>query len=113
MEHHPFHGNLGLEYFIEVPGDGLTLAVLISCQIEFVCIFEGFAKFGHPLLLVGVHLVIGLKPALYINGELRVGAILHGLWERRGRGKVTDMTNRCFHLVVIPQVSANRLGLSR
>lgn len=34
VEHHAMNGNLGLQHLEQVPGDGLTLAVLISCEVE-------------------------------------------------------------------------------
>ncbi len=45
VEDHAAHGKSSLQDLREVPRDGLTLAVLISCQIEFVDL-EGASKFG-------------------------------------------------------------------
>ena len=70
VEHHALYGNLWLQDFLKVPSDSFAFAVLISCEIEFVGLFECLAKFGDALLLVGVHHVVGLEPRLNIHGEL-------------------------------------------
>ena len=40
MEDHAMNGDLGLEHLDQMPGDGLTLAVLVSGEIELVGLLE-------------------------------------------------------------------------
>ncbi len=53
-----------------MPGDGLTFAVFISCQVKLVSFLQGFAEFGDTLLLVGVHHVVRLETRVNVDGEL-------------------------------------------
>jgi hypothetical protein len=51
VEHHAVHGNLRLQFLQEVPGNGLALAVLISCEVELVGVLQQALQFGDCLLL--------------------------------------------------------------
>ena len=79
VEHHAAHGNLRLQDLQEVPRDGLTLAVLISCQIEFVALLEELLEFGDLFLLVRVHHVVGRKTVVHVDGEAPERPLLHVL----------------------------------
>ena len=77
VEDHAAHRNLGLKDLEKVPSDSLTLAVLISCQEEFVGLFQEFLELGDLFLLVGIHDVIRGEAVLDVDGEAPVGALLH------------------------------------
>ena len=79
MKNHAAHGNLRLQDLQEVPRDSLTLAVLISCQEEFVGLLEELLEFGDLLLLVGVHHVVGREAVIDVDGEASEGPLLHVL----------------------------------
>ena len=105
VEHHAAHGNLRLQDLQEVPRDGLTLAVLISCQIEFVALLEEFLEFGDLFLLVRVHHVVGRETVIHVDGEAAEGPLLHVLGQLGGLRKVADVADGGGHVVVGTQVS--------
>ncbi len=113
MENHSLHRHFWLQNLIEVPRDGFAFAVLISCQVQLIGFLECAAQFRNPLLLVRVDLVIGFETVFHIHGKPGVWAVLHVLRQLGGRGKVTNVPNRGLHLVIIPQVTTNCLGLRR
>ena len=93
VEDHAAHGNLRLQNLQEVPRDGLTLAVLISCQIEFVGLLEELLKFGDLFLLVRVHHVVGLKAIIHVDGETAERPLLHVLGQLGGLREVADVAD--------------------
>ena len=111
VEDHAAHGNLGLEDLEKVPSDSLTLAVLISCQEEFVGLFQELLELGDLFLLVGIHDVIRGEAVLDVDGEAPVGALLHIGRKFRGLWKVANVTDRGGHMVVGSQVSFDRRRL--
>ena len=88
-----------------MPRDGLTLAVLISCQIEFVGLLEELLKFGDLFLLIRVHHVVGLKAIVHVDGEAAERPLLHVLGQLGRLREVTDVADRGGHAVVGTQVS--------
>ena len=112
VEDHAAYGNLGLEDLEKVPSDSLTLAVLISCQEEFVGLFQEFLELGDLFLLVGIDNVIRGEAVLDVDGEAPVGALLHIGRKFRGLWKVANVTDRGGHMVVGSQVSFDRRRLS-
>ena len=52
VEHHALDRHLGLQHLEQVPGDGLALAVLISCEVELVGVLERALELGDRLLLL-------------------------------------------------------------
>ena len=113
MEDHALDGNLGLENFEQVPGDGLPLAVLICREPELVGALEGSLEVGDGLLLrVGDH-VVGLEAVLDVDGELAEGALLELGGQVLGLDEVADVADRGLHLVVVAEVLADRLRLGR
>ena len=112
VEDHAAHGNLGLEDLEKVPSDSLTLAVLISCQEEFVGLFQELLELGDLFLLVGIDNVIRGEAVLDVDGEAPVGPLLHVGGQFRGLWQVADVTDRCGHMVVGSQVSFDRRRLS-
>ena len=105
VEDHAAHGNLRLQDLQEVPRDGLTLAVLISCQIEFVGLLEELLEFGDLFLLIRVHHVVGLKAIIHVDGEAAERPLLHVLGQLGRLREVTDVADRGGHAVVGTQVS--------
>ena len=104
------NGNLGLEHLEQVPGDRFTFAVLISCEVELVGILESLLELGHRLLGVLGDDVIGLEVVFDVDCELAEGSLFHVRRKLAGLGQVTDVTDRCEHLVVVAQVLTNGLG---
>ena len=105
VEHHAAHGNLRLQDLQEVPRDGLTLAVLISCQIEFVALLEELLEFGDLFLLVRVHHVVGRETVIHVDGEAAERPLLHVLGQLGGLREVADVADGGGHVVVGTQVS--------
>ena len=93
VEHHAAHGNLRLQNLQEVPRDGLTLAVLISCQEEFVGFLEELLEFGDLFLLVRVHHVVGRETVVHVDGEATEGPLLHVLGQLGGLREVADVAD--------------------
>ena len=58
MENHPLDRHRRLEHLEQVPGNGLTFAILISCEIELVRILERPLEVGDRFLLLVGHDVI-------------------------------------------------------
>ena len=111
VEDHAAHGNLGLEDLEKVPSDSLTFAVLISCQEEFVGLFQELLELGDLFLLVGIDNVIRGKAILNVDGEAPVGTLLHVGGQLRGLWQVANVTDRGGHMVVGSQVSFDRRRL--
>ena len=110
-EGHAVDRNLGLEDFLQVPRDGLTLAVTIGCQVERVHFFKLALELGNLLLFVRVDNIIGFKAVFNVYGELAVRALLQVFGQLRGLRKVTDMTHGRVDQVVLAEVAANGLDL--
>ena len=111
MEDHALYRHLRLQLVEEVPGDGLTLAVLISGEIELVGALERALQIGDRLLLLVGHNVVGKETVFYVDGELSEGTLLE-LWRQVFRlDQVSDVADRCQHLVSVAQVLGNRLRL--
>ena len=104
VEHHAAHGNLRLQDLQEVPRDGLTLAVLISCQIEFVALLEELLEFGDLFLLVRIHHVVGRKTVIHVDGEAAEGPLLHVLGQLGGLREVANVADGGGHVIVGTQV---------
>ena len=76
VKNHALDGYFRLQHLEQVPGDGLSFAILISREVKFVGVFERPLEVGNRfLLLVGDH-VIRLEPVLDIDGELAERAFL-------------------------------------
>ena len=105
VEHHAAHRNLRLQDLQEVPRDGLTLAVLISCQIEFVALLEELLEFGDLFLLVRVHHVVGRETVIHVDGKAAERPLLHVLGQLGGLREVADVADGGRHVVVGTQVS--------
>ena len=70
VEDHPVHGDvLRLQLVEEVPGDGLTLAVLVRGEVQLVGVLEQRLELGDVRLLVARHHVVGLEAVLDVDRE--------------------------------------------
>ena len=88
-----------------MPRDGLTLAVLISCQIEFFGLLEELLEFRDLFLLVRVHHVVGLETVIHVDGEAAERPLLHVLGQLGGLREVANVADGGGHVVVGTQVS--------
>lgn len=84
--------------FEEVPGDGLTFAVGVGCEVYGAGAFSGLGKVLNGFLLVLRDLVKGLK----VVGDVDAEAVL---------GKVPDMAKGSLHAEVLAQDLAYGPGL--
>ena len=84
----------------QVPGDRLTLAVLVGGQIHRVRVLSDLLQFADDLPLVREHFVDGLEGAVQIDPHFRGGKIAHVAHARHDR-------------VPRPQVPVNGSGLGR
>ena len=113
VKNHAAHGNLRLQDLQEVPRDSLTLAVLISCQEEFVGLLEELLEFGDLFLLIRVHHVVRLEALVHVDSEATEWPLLHILGQLGGLREVTDVADGSGYVVVGTQVSLNGGGLRR
>ena len=112
VEDHPLGGHLGLELFLQVPGDGLALAVLVSGEVELVGVLEQRLELGDLLLLVAGHDVQGLEVVVHVDTEARPGLrpVLLGYF--RGLvGHVANVADARFDHIALAQVTSDGPGL--
>ncbi len=69
VEDHPADRDLGLEHFLEVPGDGLALPVLIGGEEEFVGLGQQLLELLDLVLFVVVHDIDGLELGVHVHAE--------------------------------------------
>ncbi len=97
-----------------MPCDGLTFAVLIGGEEEFVGLFNKLLQFGDVSLFVARHDVIGLKAVIHVDGHAAPGLVLDLRWGVSGAlRKVTNVTDGRLHHVVAAKVASNSAGLGR
>ena len=96
-----------------MPGDRLALPVLIRGEVEGVGVLEGLLEVRDGLLLVGADDVVRIEPAVHVDPELAVRALLHLRGKVARHRDVTDVSHRCLNDVVVPQVSADGPRLRR
>ena len=113
VEDHALDGDLRLENLEKVPGDGLTFAVLICCEIEFVGVLEEALEFGDLLLLARVDPVVGIEVVVDVDGEFAVRSLLHICRELGRGGKVADVADRRLNVVTLSEVPNDRSRLRR
>ena len=58
------------QHLLQVPGDGLSLAVLIGCEPHAFGLRHGFFQVGDQLALVVAYLVLGHIASLYVDAHL-------------------------------------------
>ena len=106
--------DLGVEDLKQVPGNGLTLAILIRGQIEDVGLLQQALEIRHLLFLVGVDDVQRLEVVVDIDARLGPRLILVGGRNIRGpHRQVADVADGRLHDKTLAEVAGNGLGLSR
>ncbi len=105
--------DLRLQHFLEVPRDGLALAVLIRGEEEFVGLAQQLLELLDLLLLVRVDHVDGLEVVFDVHTEAAhlAGVLLRHL--RGAVGKVADVPDARLDDVAGAQVALDRLRLGR
>lgn len=89
MEHHALDGHLRLQRLHKMPCDRLTFAILISGEVEGVCLLQRAFQVGNGFLLVAVHDVIRLESVFDIHAELAVlGFLGRRLWLGWARSRI-------------------------
>jgi hypothetical protein len=113
VENQPHDGDVGLQYLDQMPGDGLALAVFVSCEVELRRLLELLFEGRDLLLLVGGDHVERLEVVVDVDAEARplLALVLLGNLGR-GRGQVADVADRGLHHPVRSQEPGNgpRLG---
>ena len=84
----------------EVPGDGLSLAVLIGSQPDELRLVGGFLELGDHFLLVGRHHILGREAVRHVDAELLVL-------------QVPDVSETGLDREFLPQIFLNGLRLGR
>ena len=111
VEHHPFDRHLRIEHLQEVPRDGLTLAVLISREVQLVGTLQSTLEIGNGLLLRIGNDVVRLEVVLDVNGELAERTLLQLGGKIFGFDQVADVSDGSQNLITVAQILRNRLGL--
>ena len=113
MEGHSLDRDLGLEHLVQVPGDRLSLAVLVGGQEELVGGLQESAQLGDDLLLVRIDDVVGLEAVVHVHRELAERALLHVGGQLGGLRQIPDMTDRGLDGIARPEIAADRARLGR
>jgi nucleotide-binding universal stress UspA family protein len=104
VKDHPLDGDLGVENFLEVPGNGLALAVFVGGEVELVNFFEGGFEFAHDLLTVARHDVDRLEVVVDVDAQSSPLLALHrGRDVGRTLWQVADVANGGLDDVVLPE----------
>jgi hypothetical protein len=114
VEHHPLDRHPGLEGLQQVPGDGLTLAVLVGGQEELVGVGEQRAQLGDLCLLVRRDHVERLETVVDVHAQAgpRLALVLGGNIGGAAR-QVADVPDRRFHDVSAAEVAGDGARLGR
>src|SRR5712664_3061546 len=88
------------ELLRDVPGDGFALAVGVGRQVDVLLVLGGLLDVLEHLRLALDDVVLGREVALDVDPELRLGQVHH-------------VADGGLHLVVPPEVLAERLGFGR
>ncbi len=106
VEHHPADRDLRLEHLDQVPRDALSLAVLIGREQELVGLLELLAELGDVRLAVARDQIEGLEVLLDVDRVLLdvVVPALDLLFEVGGTSEVTDVADRRFDHIALPQI---------
>ena len=104
VEHHALDGNFGLQHLKEVPCDGFSFAVLISCEVELVGPAECFLEFADRFLFGVGDDVVGLEAVFDVDGELAEGSPFEFGRQVARFDEVTDVADGGQHVVVVTEV---------
>ncbi len=110
MEHHALDRHLRLQRLHQVPGDGLSFAILIGREVQRVGMLQRVPQFGNGFLLVRADDVIRFESIFDVDAELAVFRLVGGR-HLAGLRKIADMAHRCHDRVFRAQISAYFLGL--
>ena len=89
-----------LQGLLQVPGDGLSLAVLIGCQPHLLGALDGFLQLADQAALVVAHLVLRLVLVLHVDAHFFLG-------------QVADVAVARLHRVVLAEKFLDGLRLGR
>ena len=110
VEHHALNRHFRLERLYQMPGDGLSLAILIGCEVQGVGFFQRAFQLGHGFLLVAVDDVVRLESVFHVNAELAEFGFVGGRHLARLR-KISNMADRGHHRIFGAQIPTDFLGL--
>ena len=116
VEHHPLDGHVGagVEHLDQVPGDRLTLTILIGCEIELVGLLQQRLQETNVILLVAVLHVQRLEPVVDVDAGAGPRFTLVGLRHVGGVARqVADVADRRLDRELGTQVLLDLLGLGR
>ena len=112
VEDHPLDRDLGLEHLLQVPRDGLALAVTVRREVELVGLLEQGLQLGDGGALAGGGDVVGLELVVHVDAEAGPGLALVGLGQRVvAAGEVADVAHRRADRVVRAEEVADLLAL--
>jgi hypothetical protein len=100
VESQALHGHLGLEHLEQVPGDGLSLAVLIGGEVDLLGVLELGLDLGDDLALLRADHIVGLEAVLDVHRELAHGALALAWGQLAGLRKVADVADARHHVVL-------------
>ena len=82
-----------------MPGNRLSLAILISCQIKFVGFFQSLLKVAYSLLFIASDNVVRLEIIINVNAEF---AVFFFVFRRNLRGlrQIPNMPHRCSDIII-------------
>ena len=114
VEHHPTDRNFRLENLLEMPRDGLSLAVLVRREIKCTGVFESRFEKIDMFLFVRRNYVNRLEILLDVDSKVRPRERfeLRGHLFRAAR-QVPNMADRSLYLEVTSKEFRNRLGFGR
>ena len=116
VEHHPLDGHVGagVEHLDQVPGDRLTLTILIGREIELVGLLQQRLQETNVILLVAVLHVQRLEPVVDVDAGAGPRFTLVGLRHVGGVARqVADVADRRLDRELGTQVLLDLLGLGR
>ena len=112
VEHHPLDRHLGAEDLLEVPGDGLALAVLVRGEVELVGLLQELLQALDLVLLVGGDDVERLEVVLGVDAQAGPLLLLVGLGHVGGvAGQVADVTDGRLDGEVVAEEARDGAGL--
>ena len=91
-------GGVQIERMGQMPGNGLSLAVRVGCEIDAGCIFGFLFDAGQNVAPAADGDVFHFKIMVRVHTQLRFGQIAH-------------MALRGLHVIALAQEFLNRLGL--
>ena len=105
-------GHLGVQHLEKVPRDGLSLAVLICCEVDLGRVLELRLDLGDDLLLLRAHHVKRREAVVDVDGKLADAALALVGGKLARLREVADVADARDHLVVVSQVAADGARLS-